>query len=225
MRYFFPLFLSLFLLNGFFPSFEPTQALPDFSSSKHPVEILTLLNLGLRRLAADIEMVRLLIYYGSSEAMADDLNPPKGVPLYPGIFPRAREILSLDPSFSYVRLYAAGALAFNLGRPDEALELMREGLILEPDNSKYKAYIAAIAFSQKGDERQAVEALGPYLHSPKTPSMIKNVAAFIYLRLKEWPQAAELYQELLNSKDAGYRKEAKKMLRKIKKYHHLRDNL
>ena len=217
MRYFFPLFLSLFLLNGFFPSFEPTQALPDFSSSKHPVEILTLLNLGLRRLAADIEMVRLLIYYGSSEAMADDLNPPKGVPLYPGIFPRAREILSLDPSFSYVRLYAAGALAFNLGRPDEALELMREGLILEPDNSKYKAYIAAIAFSQKGDERQAVEALGPYLHSPKTPSMIKNVAAFIYLRLKEWPQAAELYQELLNSKDAGYRKEAKKMLRKEKK--------
>ena len=126
MRYFFPLFLSLFLLNGFFSSLEPTQALPDFSSSKHPVEILTLLNLGLRRLAADIEMVHLLSDYGSSEAMADDLNPPKGVPLYPGIFLRAKEILSLDPSFSYVRLYAAGALAFNLGRPDEALELMRK---------------------------------------------------------------------------------------------------
>ena len=217
MRYFLTLFLSLFLINGFFSSLGPTESLPDFSSSKHPVEILTLLNLGLRRLAADIAMVRLLIYYGSSEAMADDLNPPKGVTLYPGILPRAQEILSLDPSFSYVRFYAAGALAFNLGRPDEAIELLREGLILDPDNSKYKAYIAAIAFSQKGDARQAVEALSPYLNSPKTPSMIKNVAAFIYLRLKKWPQAAELYQELLKSKDAGYRKEAKKMLEKIKK--------
>ena len=217
MRYFLTLFLSLFLINGFFSSLGPTESLPDFSSSKHPVEILTLLNLGLRRLAADIAMVRLLIYYGSSEAMDDDLNPPKGVTLYPGILPRAKEILSLDPSFSYVRFYAAGALAFNLGRPDEAIELLREGLILDPDNSKYKAYIAAIAFSQKGDERQAVEALSPYLNSPKTPSMIKNIAAFIYLRLKKWPQAAELYQELLRSKDAGYRKEAKKMLEKIKK--------
>ncbi len=217
MRYFLTLFLSLFLINGFFSSLGPTESLPDFSSSKHPVEILTLLNLGLRRLAADIAMVRLLIYYGSSEAMADDLNPPKGVTLYPGILPRAKEILSLDPSFSYVRFYAAGALAFNLGRPDEAIELLREGLILDPDNSKYKAYIAAIAFSQKGDARQAVEALSPYLNSPKTPSMIKNIAAFIYLRLKKWPQAAELYQELLKSKDAGYRKEAKKMLEKIKK--------
>ncbi len=217
MRYFLTLFLSLFLINGFFSSLGPTESLPDFSSSKHPVEILTLLNLGLRRLAADIAMVRLLIYYGSSEAMADDLNPPKGVTLYPGILPRAKEILSLDPSFSYVRFYAAGALAFNLGRPDEAIELLREGLILDPDNSKYKAYIAAIAFSQKGDARQAVEALSPYLNSPKTPSMIKNIAAFIYLRLKKWPQAAELYQELLRSKDAGYRKEAKKMLEKIKK--------
>ena len=217
MRYFLTLFLSLFLINGFFSSLGPTESLPDFSSSKHPVEILALLNLGLRRLAADIAMVRLLIYYGSSEAMADDLNPPKGVTLYPGILPRAKEILSLDPSFSYVRFYAAGALAFNLGRPDEAIELLREGLILDPDNSKYKAYIAAIAFSQKGDARQAVEALSPYLNSPKTPSMIKNIAAFIYLRLKKWPQAAELYQELLRSKDAGYRKEAKKMLEKIKK--------
>ena len=224
MRYFLTLFLSLFLINGFFSSLSTTESLPDFSSSKHPVEILTLLNLGLRRLAADIAMVRLLIYYGSSEAMADDLNPPQGVTLYPGILPRAQEILSLDPSFSYVRFYAAGALAFNLGRPDEAIELLREGLILDPDNSKYKAYIAAIAFSQKGDERQAVEALSPYLNSPKTPSMIKNVAAFIYLRLKKWPQAAELYQELLRSKDAGYRKEAKKMLEKIKKYHYLKGN-
>ncbi len=216
MRSFLPVFLSCFLLNGLFSSFERPLSLPDFSFSRHPVEILTLVNLGFRRLAADIEMIRLLIYYGSSEAMADELNPPKNVPLYPGMFFRAEEILSLDPYFNYVRLYAAGALAFSLGRPNEALKLMQEGLILEPNNEQYKAILAAIAFSKKGDSQRVVNALSPYLESPDTPSMLINVSAFIYFRLGEMDKAASLYQRLSDSKNPDYYPIAKKMLLKIK---------
>ncbi len=215
MRSFLPIFLSFFLLNGFFSSFERPISLPDLSYSKHPVEILAFLNLGLRRLAADVEMIRLLIYYGSSEAMADELNPPKDAPLYPGIFFRAEEILNLDPSFNYARLYAAGALAFSLGRPVESLQLMKEGLVLEPENEQFKAYIAAIAFSAKGDPQKAVDALSPYLERKDTPSMLINISAFIYYRLKEMDKAASLYRRLLDLRNPEYHSIAKKMLRRI----------
>ncbi len=218
MRFWGPVFLFYFLFNGLFASFERPISLPDFSLSKHPVETLAFVNLGLNRFAADIDMIRLFIYYGASEAMADDLNPPKNAPLYPGIFPRAEEILSLDPYFNYARLYAAGALAFNLNRSDEALRLMQEGLNLEPENKQYKSYIAAIAFSKKGDPQKVVDTLSPYLKNPDTPSMLLNISAFIYFRLGEMDQATTLYQRLLDSRNPEYHLTARKMLQKIKRH-------
>ena len=42
--------------------------------------------------------------------------------------------MSLDPTFSYAAQYAAGALAFNLGRSEEALALLRSALKNDPEN-------------------------------------------------------------------------------------------
>jgi tetratricopeptide (TPR) repeat protein len=196
---------------------------PDFSailsSSNHPAEIILFLNLGMRRAAADLEMIRLLIYYGRHEAMNDEIDVQKNnenhLELYPELKSRAERILALDPSFVYVRLYASGALAFNLARPDEALNLLKEGLRFDPQNETYKAYIAAIAFSSHGDPEKVVETLTPYLKNKDCPSMLKNIMAFLYLKLGQPAQAAELYKDLLFSRDAGYQKTAREMLQAI----------
>ncbi len=207
-------------INFFLGTFTP---IPNFSSilssSEHPAEVILFLNLGMRRVAADIEMIRLLIYYGQHEAMNDEIDVNKGskspLELYPEIGPRAERILALAPSFSYVRLYTAGALAFNLARPDEAIHLLKEGIQFDPQNGMYKAYIAAIAFSTHGDPEKVAEALSPYLKDRDCPSMLKNIVASIYLKIGKPALAAELYRELLSSKDANYQEVARKMLQKI----------
>ena len=187
-----------------------------------------LLGLGMRRLAADLEFVRLLIYYGSPESRAQDealehsaWNPAHpesswGGGRYLELGGRARRILSLDPTFSYVAQYAAGALAFNLGRSEEALALLRSALDHDPGNKDYQRYIGAIGFSRNGDMRGAVELLEPTLADPDCPTMIKSMAAFMYMRLNDRPHALALYRAIAaTSNDQGYRALARRKLAEL----------
>ncbi|MEI8191269.1 MAG: hypothetical protein WCI75_16255, partial [candidate division NC10 bacterium] len=96
-------------------------------SAENAARDVSLIALGMRRLAADLEFVQMLVYYGT---------PPEGEEspfeylhstyfenrghhghiheggVYPELGPRALRILALDPRFSYAALYSAGALAF-----------------------------------------------------------------------------------------------------------------
>ena len=116
----------------------PARPLPALSPET-AVETAGLLSLGLRRLAADLQLIRLLVYYGTPEPDEPGHEEPGhdhaahrwGGGRYPEMAERARRIVALDPSFSYALLYAAGAIAFNLDRPDEALELVTLGLQLD----------------------------------------------------------------------------------------------
>ena len=214
-------------LNSIFLGLNRTS---QFSSilvaSQHPAETILFLNLGMRRVAADLAMIRLLIYYGEHEELNDEMDAQKQDghqnALYPEMGPRAERIMALDPSFNYPVLYASGALAFNLGRPNEALDLLKKGLLIDPQNTQYKAYAAAIAFSTHGDPEKVVEALNPYLKDKDCPSMLKNIVAFLYLRLGQTTEAMGLYKDLLSSRDKGYRELAARMLGKLKRAPHLK---
>jgi tetratricopeptide (TPR) repeat protein len=127
----------------------------------------------------------------------------------------ALRMLELDPRFSYAALYAAGALAFNLDRPDEALALLDSARRGEPRDWRYGAAIAAIGFHKKGDGASVLRELEPVLRDSECPPMIKNMAAFLCLRLGRRERAASLYGEMLSSKDPAYRETARKALERL----------
>lgn len=202
---------------GAFRATAPKMPPPALSlAPETAVETAALLGLGMRRLAADLELVRLLVYYGTSETGNEEQDLATGGGHYPEVGPRTRRIIELDPSFSFAVQYGAGALAFNLNRPDEALDILEFALKRDPDNANYKAYIGAVAFARHGDIRGVVRLLEPMLSSPDCPTMIKSMVAFMYRRLGERRKAVALYLDIAeHSPDAGYRSTAERALREL----------
>lgn len=206
-------------------------------AAEDAVTSASLVSVGMRRLAADLAFIRLLLYYGTPEDAADgsghehghdghDHGPgghgePErhgavdGGGSYPELGPRVERILSLDPFWEYPVLYGAGALAFNLGRPEEALRLLKAGLSHRPEDPRYLAYIAAVGFSRAGDMARAVEELAPAVAEPDAPTMLKNIVAFMHVRLGRREEAARLYRDILRSRDESYHENARRALKRL----------
>lgn len=179
-----------------------------------------LMSLGMRRLAADIDFIRLLMYYGSpGDRPAEDPHEhPEGEfdrGQYPQLASRTLKILDLDPWFSYVALYSAAALAFNLDRPDEALAVLRHASARDPKNWQYRAAVAAIGFTKTGDAAKVLHEIEPVVKDPECPTMLKNIVAFLSRRLGRREQAVRLYREILDSRDKSYHAMAEKALREL----------
>lgn len=200
----------------------------------------SLLTLGMRRLAADIMLIRTIVYYGTKESEMSlayqrriGLLPtfpkeegheghdheeglvthgPRGI--YPDLGPRARQMIVMDPFWTYPPLWVAGALAFNQNRPKEAVEVLRAARKYLPDEKRYITYIAAIAFHKDGDLEATVKELTPLL-GKDSPTMVKNMVAFMNVRLGHKRAAALLYLDILESRDTKYHKGARRALKKL----------
>ena len=197
------------------------------------METASLVSLGMRRLAADLGLVRLLIYYGTAESLgghgeehADGDEASHGPHpdlawgggAYPELGPRARRILDADPSFDYAALYASGALAFNLDRPAEALRLLDYALSRDPRNRQYLAYAAAVGVHRKGDPAGVVRLLEPVLGTPDCPIMIKHMVAYLYMKSGQRRKAAALYRVIRDTtQDPGYRGLAEAALARLER--------
>ena len=200
----------------------------------------SLLTLGMRRLAVDIMLIRTIVYYGTKESEMslayqrrigllptfphdeeDDhhhheggrvKHGPRGI--YPDLAPRARRMIVMDPFWTYPPLWVAGALAFNQNRPQEALSVLRAARKYLPDEKRYLTYMAAIAFHKDGDLAGTVEELAPLLDKD-SPTMIKNMVAFMYVRLGRKREAGLLYLDILESRNTKYHKSARRALKKL----------
>ncbi len=214
------------LLNAAAAGLRPPVGLGGLARALSPetaVETAALFSLGMRRLAADAGLVRLLLYYGSAEEEGVHAHEGRdhahswGGGRYDELGPRALRILDADPTFSYAALYSAGALAFNLDRPEEALRVLEDALRRDPRNFQYKAYIAAVGFHKKGQPEGVLRLLEPVLSEPDCPTMIKNMAAFLYVRAGRRREAAALYREIHEtSRDEGYRRLAERELARLR---------
>jgi tetratricopeptide (TPR) repeat protein len=209
------------------PPARGARGLPAHLAPDTAVETAAFVSLGLRRMEADLELIRMLVYYGSPEPeqqrREEEIEKAGGEGetlfgggRYPEIFPRARRINDLDPKFGYAVLYAAGALAFNLDRPQQALDLLTRALERDPLNLQYQAYIAAVGFHRHGDMKRALEVLEPTLARPDCPTMIKSLVAFMDRRSGRRVEAARVYRDILaTSRDAGYRRAAETALAEL----------
>lgn len=188
-------------------------------SSEAAVETVGFYGLGLRRAAADLALIRMMIYYGTPEDEEAHLLGFGGHEghqhgaggRHPELLHRARAVLSADPSFTYAALWASGALAFNLDRPDEALELLETALARDPRNFQLRSYVGAIGFHKKGEPKKVIEVLEPVLAYPDCPAMIKHLMAVLYRKAGDRARSRALYEQLLSHPD--YRIWAEQALR------------
>lgn len=177
-------------------------------SSESAVETVGFYGLGMRRAAADLALIRMIIYYGTPEdeeahllGFGDHAGHHHSAGRHPDLRDRARSVLEADPSFTYAALWASGALAFNLDRPDEALDLLETALARDPRNFQLRSYVGAIGFHKKGEPRKVLEVLEPVLGYPDCPAMIKHLMAVLYRKTGDLARSRVLYEQLLSHPD------------------------
>ena len=217
-------------LNAVSPRLRPAPPpLRQGLAAENAVESSALLSLGMRRLAADLGFIRLLIYYGTPEGPDEESEGHHHKPFdpehpelfwgggsYPEVAARALRLIDTDPTFAYPVLYASGALAFNLNRPDEALRVLRYALSRDPRNVQYQAYVMAVGLHRHGDKAGVIRILEPVLGESDCPAMIKNMMAYLYVQSGERRKAADLYRLIRDtSRDPHYRRLAEAALKRL----------
>jgi len=88
-------------------------------------------------------------------------------------------VTRLDPSFHRAVLFASGILAWFHGieRPDEAADLLNEGMRRSPEQPLYALYLAALAYQKQGDTDRMIALLESSFDLPETPSTMKSILA------------------------------------------------
>ncbi|MCS7152288.1 MAG: hypothetical protein NZ928_07935 [Endomicrobia bacterium] len=187
---------------------------------------------GLRKLVSDIAWIQLLQYYGGEPPEENHhctnhnkcchiehltkIQPGK----YKKLIDYCRRVTTLDPLYSFVYFYGVGALAWNLERPDEALEYLNEGLEnLEfqksNPNSDYwelVKYQQAIYYKLGGKYKEMLDQLKVIIQSGRAPNMVKAILANLYKKYGYYTEALEIWHELLFCNDPEYVERAKKQI-------------
>lgn len=217
-----------------FLTFEVPFPRPDMIHEvrQSAVEDSVALGLGLRRLAADLWFVRLMQYYGTPEfkegAECEDaakhhahcvhchVGMDFGAGKYPDFLPIARHIMALDPYFANAGLYSGASLAFNMGRPEEALSLLNWAASYVPHEWKYVTLITAIGYSRAKDPGRVAQLINPLVMEPDCPVMIRQLAAFLNKKSGNYRAARAIYAKILETtRDRFYIDNAKKELAKL----------
>ncbi len=230
-NFLFPAVIAVLLYLGYVtgkdyvPPFPQAGQMHSFSDSA--LSDAGVLSLGMRRLAADVWFIRLMQYYGGlqcGEAKKGDSHHHDhgdydvGTGKFPDIFSRSRHILDLNPYFTHAGLYSAGALAFNLGRSYEAIELIEQAKRYEPREWKYDAYLAAIGYRLAGNPEKVADILAPVVRDPECPIMIKQLVAFLNKKIKRYRAAAEIYADIaMTARDPYYVRNSRQELTKLEK--------
>ncbi len=200
--------------------------------------------LGLRKFVSDIAWIQLLQYYGGSApeehccfegiCFTEDVCHAEDyfehiTKIQPGKYKRfidyCRRVVILDPLYSYVYFYGVGSLAWNLERPDEALELVDIGLRnlefqKEDANSDYwelVKYQQAIYYKLGGKYLEMIDKLKEIVDAGKAPNMVKAILANLYKKYGRYEEALLIWEELLLSGDPEYVERAKKQILQLKK--------
>lgn len=149
---------------------------------------------GFRAPAADLAWIQLLQYTAGS---LPELPDRPGHP-YEHLAGMSLRVTRLDPSFHRAVLFAAGILAWFRGveRPDEAAELLNEGMRRHPEQPLYALYLAALAFKKLGDTDRMVALLESSFDLPETPTTMKAILANLRQSRGEYREALALWERI-----------------------------
>lgn len=171
---------------------------------------------GFRAAAADLAWIQLLQYAAGG---VPELPDRPGHP-YEHLAGLSLRVTRLDPSFHRAALFGAGILGWfhGIDRPDEAAELLHEGMRRSPEERLYALYLAAIAFKKEGDTDRMIALLESSFDLPETPSTMKAILANLRQSRGEHRQALALWQRILaNDRDSSEHARAKLKIAELKR--------
>jgi len=171
--------------------------------------------LGTRRLAADIAWIQTLQYYATPEADVPEEEAENGHGHYPLLLVYCERVARLDPYFSYVYYYGAGALGWNLDRLDEAEKLLQEGIKANPKEWRLQQYLAALGYQKNHDLSKLTQFLDSFIHDPDCPNLVRALLANIYKKQGNYRQAVEVWLIVLETHDPDYEVRAKDQIQQI----------
>lgn len=129
-------------------------------------------------------------------------------------------ITNLDPFFDHVYLYGAGALAWNLNRPEQALELLGNGIAAM---EKFQAnstrdihqpfwqlnlYASAIIYRKSGEFEKMMPLLELAVRQNDCPNMMRSILANIYQKEGRYADSLKLWIAIYDSGDPSYQARA-----------------
>ena len=213
--------ISFYIWRDYKLFFPPPNRIKAFKTSSAGDALA--LNLGMRRLFADIWFVRLMQYYGTSEdgvsiykPMTFEQSKAYGGGKYPYFFLMSEHIIQLDPYFKNAVLYSSACLAFNLNQPEHAIKLLNAALEYLPKEWKYLTMLAAIGYSKAKNPEKVAISLMPLIKEPDCPVLVKQLAAFLNKKAGNYANAYKIYLDIAEtSKDEFYVKNAIKELHKM----------
>lgn len=170
---------------------------------------------GLRAPAADLAWVQLLQYAaGSLPEYTDRAEHP-----YEHLATLSLRVTRLDPSFHRAVLFGAGILAWFRGveRPDEAAELLHEGIRRSPEQPLFPMYLAALAYKKQGDQDRMIALLESSFDLPETPTTMKAILANLRQSRGEYREAIALWLRILeNERDRSEHARARAKISELK---------
>lgn len=193
------------------PKFPPLSAL---QGGPFVFQDAALAVTGFRAAAADLAWIQLLQY---SAGGVPELPDRPGHP-YEHLGPLSLRTARLDPSFHRAVLFGASILAWFHGveRPDEAAELLHEGMRAAPEQRLFPLYLAALAYKKQGDQAKMIALMESSMDSPDTPAQMKAILANVYESRGDKARAAATWKRILaNERDASEHARAKLKLREL----------
>lgn len=184
----------------------------DLVVTEHYLTDVGALLMGSHRLAADVAYIDFLQYYGEPGSVEEEMSPPEPgeqrhlEQKYPRLLELATRILRLDPYFSTAILEAAGALAYNHQRVDQALQLLREAIERDPNYYRYHLYVSAILYKDKGNDQATIALLLEAIKYPDCPTMFQLVLGNLLHRVGRPLDAARVYIHAYQTAHKDYEK-------------------
>jgi tetratricopeptide (TPR) repeat protein len=153
-------------------------------------------------LLADIYWIRALQHYGGER------NKPRYARRFELLYPLLDLATTLDPRFNIAYQFGAVFLSEprpgGAGRPDQAIALLKKGLVFNPGKFEYYHDIGFIYYWHLGDYQQAAEWFGRGGELPGAPFWLKTYEAIMLTRGGDRQASRALWTQIGQSKESDW---------------------
>jgi hypothetical protein len=155
---------------------------------------------GFENLMADVYWLRTVQYFGGQRVFSTEKR-------FDLLLPLVTITTALDPRLEIAYRYGATFLAepwpIGAGRPNEAIELLRQGMARNPTNWRLRQDLGLFYFFFLGDAATASELLLEASRIPGGPPFLQSLAAQVLVKGGERQTAKMIWQQIYDQAEPG----------------------